>query len=62
MWQIYYQFGWHSIRNLTDEQFEDTKKFYKLFETAPDFYQNRRGDIYAWKLKGATENGNVAEQ
>lgn len=62
MYQIYLAFGYHNIYDYTDEQFEDTKKFYKLFETAPDFYQNRRGDIYAWKKEGEKENENVAEQ
>lgn len=49
MWTVYFQFGFHAIRHCTEEEFEEIKRFYKLFETKGGKYTNRRGDIHAWK-------------
>lgn len=39
MWTVYLAFGHHTIYNVSDEEFEHTKKFYKLFETEPNKFQ-----------------------
>lgn len=31
-WWVYYQFGWHNMDYMTDEQKDEAVKFYKLFE------------------------------
>ena len=31
-WWIYYQFGWHNMDYMTDEQKDEAVKFYRLFE------------------------------
>lgn len=49
MWTVYFQFGFHTIRHMTEEEFEKAKKFYNLFETKDGRYTNKRGDIHAWK-------------
>lgn len=49
MWTVYLAFGYHTIYNVSDEEFEHTKMFYKLFETEPNKFTNKRFDIFAWK-------------
>lgn len=49
MWTVYLAFGWHTIYNVSDDEFEHTKKFYKLFETEQNKFTNKRFDIFAWK-------------
>lgn len=49
MYELYLSFGYHNIHDVTAEQFEKLKKFYKLFEAKDGFWQNKRGDIFAWR-------------
>lgn len=49
MWTVYLAFGHHTIYDVSDDEFEHTKKFYKLFETEPNKFTNKRFDIFAWK-------------
>lgn len=49
MWTVYLAFGNHTIYNVSDDEFEHTKKFYKLFETEQNKFTNKRFDIFAWK-------------
>ncbi len=49
MYQVYLAFGYHEIRDYTDEQFEGAKKFYKLFQIDDKLWGNKRGDIFAWR-------------
>lgn len=51
MWTVYFQLGYHGIKDCTDEQFEELKNFYHLFETEDGKYTNSRGDIHAWRKK-----------
>lgn len=52
MWTVYFEFGFHSIRRYTEEEFEEIKEFYHLYKTDDGKYKNKRGNIYAWKENG----------
>ena len=49
MWEVYFAFGYHSIREYTDEEFEEVRKFYHLKQIENDRFINNRGDIHAWR-------------
>lgn len=49
MYQVYLAFGYHNIHDYTEQQFDKVKKFYKLFQVKDNLWQNKRGDIFAWR-------------
>lgn len=49
MWEVYFAFGYHEIRQCTDAEFEELRKFYHLKQIENDRYINSRGDIHAWR-------------
>lgn len=53
MWTVYLRFGYHNMVTVSDDEFEETKKFYRLFKLKDDTYTNNRGDIHAWKTAGS---------
>lgn len=56
MWTVYLRYGYHNIITVSDDEFEKTKKFYKLFRMNDGTYTNNRGDIHAWRKKGVNKN------
>ena len=59
MWTVYHRHGEHFFVHETDQEFERTKRFYRLFqintESGSEFYENARGDIHAWRVEDDPE-------
>lgn len=58
MWEVYFAFGYHEIRQCTNEEFEELRKFYHLKQIENDRYINSRGDIHAWRKAVQNEREN----
>ncbi len=58
---VYHAYGYHYFSHETEEEFQETKRFYKLFETVhvPEcpndtgngkkHWRNARGNVFAWE-------------
>ena len=54
-WTVYCAYGFHSIIDLTNEEFLRLKKFHRLIEIKQDFWTNSKNDIFVWRKED--ENG-----